>query len=221
MSGTAARPSSSAASSRSSATRPPGSPGLGRMPWWRFLFWNAAGGIGWATVRRARRLLRGPRGGGRDPALRPLRRRRDRGAVVDRPRSSCTTAGSGSRSGSRRASRSLSRSLARCRLRRLAAGATTAARGAAPVRVPGLHARRRRRLREPRGDLDRREPGRADVQRARPSLRDADRLRRASPIRACRTTSRSCPARRTGSRAIAPTASSTPAASPTRSRAPE
>jgi membrane protein DedA with SNARE-associated domain len=24
--------------------------GLGRMPWWRFLFWNAAGGIVWATV---------------------------------------------------------------------------------------------------------------------------------------------------------------------------
>ena len=23
--------------------------GLGRMPWWEFLFWNAAGGIGWAT----------------------------------------------------------------------------------------------------------------------------------------------------------------------------
>jgi membrane protein DedA with SNARE-associated domain len=23
--------------------------GLGRMPWWRFLFWNAAGGIVWAT----------------------------------------------------------------------------------------------------------------------------------------------------------------------------
>ena len=23
--------------------------GLGRMPWWRFLFWNAAGGICWAT----------------------------------------------------------------------------------------------------------------------------------------------------------------------------
>ena len=23
--------------------------GLGRMPWWRFLFWNAAGGILWAT----------------------------------------------------------------------------------------------------------------------------------------------------------------------------
>jgi membrane protein DedA with SNARE-associated domain len=24
--------------------------GLGRMPWWRFLFWNAAGGIGWAVA---------------------------------------------------------------------------------------------------------------------------------------------------------------------------
>jgi membrane protein DedA with SNARE-associated domain len=24
--------------------------GLGRMPWWRFLFWNAAGGIGWALA---------------------------------------------------------------------------------------------------------------------------------------------------------------------------
>jgi membrane protein DedA with SNARE-associated domain len=24
--------------------------GLGRMEWWRFLFWNAAGGIGWATA---------------------------------------------------------------------------------------------------------------------------------------------------------------------------
>ncbi len=24
--------------------------GLGRMPWWRFLFWNAAGGICWATA---------------------------------------------------------------------------------------------------------------------------------------------------------------------------
>jgi membrane protein DedA with SNARE-associated domain len=24
--------------------------GLGRMPWWRFLFWNAAGGILWATA---------------------------------------------------------------------------------------------------------------------------------------------------------------------------
>jgi membrane protein DedA with SNARE-associated domain len=24
--------------------------GLGRMEWWRFLFWNAAGGIVWATV---------------------------------------------------------------------------------------------------------------------------------------------------------------------------
>jgi membrane protein DedA with SNARE-associated domain len=23
--------------------------GIGRMPWWRFLFWNAAGGICWAT----------------------------------------------------------------------------------------------------------------------------------------------------------------------------
>jgi membrane protein DedA with SNARE-associated domain len=23
--------------------------GLGHMPWWRFLFWNAAGGIAWAT----------------------------------------------------------------------------------------------------------------------------------------------------------------------------
>jgi membrane protein DedA with SNARE-associated domain len=24
--------------------------GLGRMPWWRFLFWNAAGGIAWAIA---------------------------------------------------------------------------------------------------------------------------------------------------------------------------
>lgn len=24
--------------------------GLGRMPWWKFLFWNAAGGICWATA---------------------------------------------------------------------------------------------------------------------------------------------------------------------------
>ena len=24
--------------------------GLGKMPWWRFLFWNAAGGISWATL---------------------------------------------------------------------------------------------------------------------------------------------------------------------------
>ncbi len=24
--------------------------GLGRMEWWKFLFWNAAGGIGWATL---------------------------------------------------------------------------------------------------------------------------------------------------------------------------
>jgi membrane protein DedA with SNARE-associated domain len=24
--------------------------GIGRMPWWRFLFWNAAGGIAWATA---------------------------------------------------------------------------------------------------------------------------------------------------------------------------
>ncbi|HEV7134554.1 MAG TPA: DedA family protein [Gaiellaceae bacterium] len=24
--------------------------GIGRMPWWRFLFWNAAGGIAWATT---------------------------------------------------------------------------------------------------------------------------------------------------------------------------
>jgi membrane protein DedA with SNARE-associated domain len=24
--------------------------GLGRMPWWRFLFWNAAGGVVWATA---------------------------------------------------------------------------------------------------------------------------------------------------------------------------
>jgi membrane protein DedA with SNARE-associated domain len=24
--------------------------GLGRMPWWRFLFWNAFGGIVWATA---------------------------------------------------------------------------------------------------------------------------------------------------------------------------
>jgi membrane protein DedA with SNARE-associated domain len=24
--------------------------GLGRMPWWRFLFWNAAGGITWALL---------------------------------------------------------------------------------------------------------------------------------------------------------------------------
>lgn len=24
--------------------------GLGRMPWWRFLFWNALGGVAWATL---------------------------------------------------------------------------------------------------------------------------------------------------------------------------
>src|SRR6202011_4896376 len=24
--------------------------GLGRMPWWKFLFWNASGGIAWATA---------------------------------------------------------------------------------------------------------------------------------------------------------------------------
>jgi membrane protein DedA with SNARE-associated domain len=24
--------------------------GLGKMPWWRFLFWNAAGGVAWATA---------------------------------------------------------------------------------------------------------------------------------------------------------------------------
>jgi membrane protein DedA with SNARE-associated domain len=24
--------------------------GVGRMPWWRFLLWNAAGGIGWAML---------------------------------------------------------------------------------------------------------------------------------------------------------------------------
>jgi membrane protein DedA with SNARE-associated domain len=24
--------------------------GLGKMPWWRFLFWNATGGIAWAVL---------------------------------------------------------------------------------------------------------------------------------------------------------------------------
>jgi membrane protein DedA with SNARE-associated domain len=24
--------------------------GLGRMPWWKFLFWNALGGVCWATA---------------------------------------------------------------------------------------------------------------------------------------------------------------------------
>ena len=24
--------------------------GLGRMPWWRFLLWNALGGVAWATL---------------------------------------------------------------------------------------------------------------------------------------------------------------------------
>ncbi|HEY4413746.1 MAG TPA: hypothetical protein VGN06_12165, partial [Gaiellaceae bacterium] len=24
--------------------------GIGRMHWWKFLFWNAAGGIAWATL---------------------------------------------------------------------------------------------------------------------------------------------------------------------------
>jgi membrane protein DedA with SNARE-associated domain len=24
--------------------------GIGRMPWWRFLFWNALGGVAWATL---------------------------------------------------------------------------------------------------------------------------------------------------------------------------
>ena len=44
--------------------------GLGRMPWWRFLFWNAAGGIVWATAVGARRVLRRQGGGGRDRAVR-------------------------------------------------------------------------------------------------------------------------------------------------------
>ena len=73
-SGTAARRSSSAASSRSCASPWRGSPGLARMTWWRFLFWNAAGGIAWATARRARRVLR--RQGGR---------RRDRSATGSSP----------------------------------------------------------------------------------------------------------------------------------------
>jgi len=32
--------------------------GLARMPWWRFLFWNAAGGIVWATAVGLIALLR-------------------------------------------------------------------------------------------------------------------------------------------------------------------
>ena len=32
--------------------------GLAHMPWWKFLFWNASGGIVWATRRRAHRVLR-------------------------------------------------------------------------------------------------------------------------------------------------------------------
>ena len=58
--------------------------GLGRMPWWRFLFWNALGGVAWATARRAARVLRGAGGGRRDPALRPLRGGLRRGVVRGR-----------------------------------------------------------------------------------------------------------------------------------------
>ena len=44
------------------------------------------------------------------------------------------------------------------------------------VRAAGLHACRRRRVREPRGELDRGESRRADVQRTRAPLRHADGL---------------------------------------------
>ena len=54
--------------------------GLGRMPWWRFLFWNAAGGIVWATAVGLVAYYGGQAAAGCDPALRPLRGRRGRGA---------------------------------------------------------------------------------------------------------------------------------------------
>jgi membrane protein DedA with SNARE-associated domain len=50
--------------------------GLSRMPWWRFLFWNAAGAVCWAT---AVGLLRRQGRGRCDRALRALRRNRHRG----------------------------------------------------------------------------------------------------------------------------------------------
>ena len=49
--------------------------GISHMPWWRFLLWNALGGIVWATVVGARRIQVRRGRGRRDQQVRAVRRR--------------------------------------------------------------------------------------------------------------------------------------------------
>ena len=92
----------------------------------------------------------------------------------DRPhgRSESTSCGAGSRREAR-LSRSWLLTLALAGCAGSSVEATLPTSGAALRPSAGVHARRARRVREPRGDLDRGQSRRADLQRARPPLRDA------------------------------------------------
>ena len=124
-----------------------------------FFFWNAAGGIAWACRGRPGRLLRRP--GGRSTAIEHGlcigvdRDHRRRGSIVRRPPR---------RSGSKAETRSRARAVVVLLL--VACG--SASMWTPPAKAPAsttcrLPARRGRRLREPRGDRDRRLSRRADV----------------------------------------------------------
>ena len=202
---TAARPSSSRASSAALRVTGAWMAGITRMTWWRFLFWNAAGGIVWAVASGCSRTTpaRRPPTRSRATASTPhRRRRRDRRCHRVRARRG------GGASWSRRETRG--RCSAHCAL---AAGSATAAAPRARVR-----ARLRDRLREQGVGRGARQPVRADVQHVRTAA--TRRLSRyaASRIRACRTTSRSCPARPAGSRSDCTDCLVSAPASRTRSR---
>ena len=129
--------------------------GIARMPWWRFLFWNAAGGICLGDGGRARRLLRRRRRGRRDPALRDLRRRRDRDRRPDRlllhPLRQ-EVAGKAALARRLALALALAGGLVAAGCGGGSVGATVPKVAPPSVRVPALHARRGRRVREPRGD---------------------------------------------------------------------
>ena len=156
--------------------------GIAGMQWRKFLFWNAAGGICWATLVG---LVAYYAGGAAADAI---QRYGIYAAVViagarpDLLASSRTSARSGWKTGCSPAARARARARGRrLRLRRRFGGRDHSDHGSAVGAPARLHARRPRRVREPRGDLDRRQPRRPDVQRARAPLRDADELRRRRP----------------------------------------
>ena len=134
--------------------------GIARMPWWRFLFWNAAGGIAWAT---AVGLVSYYGGAAAADAIQRYGIYAAVGIAIAVLIGFFFTmwARSGWKNGSSAPDRAGARARRRARrgrLRRRLGGRDGAAGGAAVGARAGLHACRGGGVREPRGDVDRRQP---------------------------------------------------------------